>query len=85
MKNYIIFTGFQGIDGCRDCGIMIVPILCQGSAVFHFTNSDMTSIAVSDTTQKKGGDSHHTICNAVGTTSYASSSDTGRISDAGRT
>ena len=52
---------------------------------FTFTNSDMTSLAVSDTAQKKGGDSHHTICNAVGTTSYASSSDTGRISDAGRT
>ena len=75
-KTSIIFTVFEGIDGCRDCGIMIVSNVCQWSAVFTFTNSDMTSLAVYYPAQKKGGDSYHPICNAIGNTSYASSSDT---------
>ena len=61
MKTSIIFTVFEGMDGCRDCGIMIVSNLCQGSAVLPFNKSDLTSLTVSDTAQNKGGNSHHHI------------------------
>ena len=84
-KTSIIFTVFEGMDGCRYCGIMMLSNLCQGSAVLPFTNSDMTSLEVSDLTQNKGGNSHHQICNVIVTTSHASSSDTGQILAAGRT
>ena len=60
-KTSMIFTCFEGMDGCRDCGIMIVSNLCQGSAFLPFNKSDMTSLAVSDTAQNKGGNSHHHI------------------------
>ena len=81
MKTSIIFTVFEGMDGFRDCGIMIVSNLCQGSAVLPLTNSDMTSLAVSDT----GGNSHHHILNSIGTMSSVLSSNTGQTSAAGRT
>ena len=84
-KTSIIFTVFEGMDGCRYCGIMMLSNLCQGSAVLPFTNSDMTSLEVSDLTQNKGGNSHHQICNVIVTTSHASSSDTGQTLAAGRT
>ena len=74
----------EGMDGCIYCGIMIVSNLCQGNAAFTFTNSYMTSLAVSDTAHTKGGNSHHHICNIIGTTSSASSSDTGQPSAAER-
>ena len=64
----------------HDC-FKIIPRECS----FSFTRSDMMSRAVSDPTQKNGGDSHHPICNAVGTTRSASPSDTGLMSAAGRT
>ena len=79
-KTSMIFTCFEGMDGCRDCGIMIVSNSCQGSDFFPFTNSDMMPLAVSDPAQKKGGYLHHPICSSVGTTSSASSSDTGQPS-----
>ena len=84
-KTSIIFTVFEGIEGCRDCEIMIVSNLCQGSAAFTFTKSYMTSLAVSDPSQDKGGNSYHHICNIIGTTSSASSSDIGQTLAAGRT
>ena len=49
-----------------------------------FNRSDMMSLAVSDPAHKKCVDLHHTICNAVGTTSYVSPRETGQPSEAGR-
>ena len=84
-KTSIIFTGFEGIYGCRYCGITIVSNLCQGIVVFTFTNLDMKPLTFYDPTQKKGGYSQHPIFNAIGTTSSASSSDTGQPPTTGKT
>ena len=79
----MISTGFSGMVGCREVGIITASNLFQASVVFFFTRSDMMSLAVSDPAHKKCGDFHHTICNAVGTTSYVLPRDTSQPPEAG--
>ena len=65
-----VSTGFSSMVECREFGIITFLNLCQGCVVFHFNKSGMMYLAVYDPTQKNGGDSHHPICNAVGTTVF---------------
>ena len=75
--------GFSGMVGCKYVGIMTLSKLCLWSFVVYFKISDMMFLAVSDPAHKKGGDFHHTICNAVGTTSYVLPRDTSQPPEAG--
>ena len=77
-------TGFYGMVECREFGIITFSKLCQGSVVFPFNKSEMMFLAVSDPAQKNGGNSHHSIFNAVGTTSSVPPRDTCITSVAGR-
>ena len=46
-----------------------------GGSFSHRSRLEITSLAVSDAAQKNGGDSHHPICSAFGTTIFVSSSE----------
>ena len=81
---HIIIT-LTEMFGCRYVGISTPSKLYQGSVVLSITRSDIMSLAVSYPVQKKGGDTHHTMFNAVGTTSSVLPQDTGRPSEAERT
>ena len=65
----MISTFFYGMVELREFGIITFSNLCQGSVVFTVTKLEMMSLAVSDPAQKNGGDLHHPVCNAVGTSS----------------
>ena len=65
----IISTGFSGMVGCREFGIITASSLCQGSVVFPFAGSEMMSLAVSDPAHKHGVDPHRPLYKSVGTTS----------------
>ena len=81
----MISTDFYRMVEFREFGTIKFSNLCQGSVVFTFTKLEMRSLAVSDTSQKNGGDSHHTIFNAVGTTSPVLPRETRQPLLAGRT
>ena len=83
--NYLISMSFYGMVGCWYVGIMTLSNLCLGILVVSFNRSDMMSLAVSDPAHKKCVDLHHTIFNAVGTTSYVSPRENGQPSEVGRT